>query len=56
LAVICHSPTGTGPGIVLVQEIWGVNEHIRAVADLYALAGYVVLAPDVFWRLSRAWI
>ncbi|WP_199101836.1 dienelactone hydrolase family protein [Aquitalea sp. ASV11] len=45
-------PTGTGPGIVLVQEIWGVNEHIRAVADLYALAGYVVLAPDVFWRLK----
>ncbi|MGH8782042.1 dienelactone hydrolase family protein [Paraburkholderia sp.] len=45
-------PAGTGPGIVLVQEIWGVNEHIRAVADQYALAGYVVLAPDVFWRLE----
>ena len=43
-------PTGSGPGIVLVQEIWGVNQHIRAVADQYALAGYVVLAPDVFWR------
>ena len=45
-------PTGSGPGIVLVQEIWGVNEHIRAVADQYALDGYVVLAPDVFWRLQ----
>jgi carboxymethylenebutenolidase len=45
-------PAGGGPGIVLVQEIWGVNEHIRAMADLYALSGYVVLAPDVFWRLS----
>jgi len=45
-------PTGTGPGIVLVQEIWGVNEHIRTVADQYALSGYVVLAPDVFWRLA----
>nr|WP_255640352.1 dienelactone hydrolase family protein [Aquitalea palustris] len=45
-------PTGSGPGIVLVQEIWGVNEHIRAVADQYALAGFVVLAPDVFWRLK----
>jgi carboxymethylenebutenolidase len=43
-------PTGTGPGIVIVQEIWGVNSHIRAVADQYALDGYVVLAPDVFWR------
>jgi len=38
------------PGIVLVQEIFGVNEHIRAVADQYAADGYVVLAPDVFWR------
>ncbi|MBV8659293.1 MAG: dienelactone hydrolase family protein [Burkholderiales bacterium] len=45
-------PAGTGPAIVLVQEIWGVNEHIRAVADQYALSGYVVLAPDVFWRLQ----
>ncbi|MBL8310792.1 MAG: dienelactone hydrolase family protein [Burkholderiales bacterium] len=38
------------PGIVLVQEIWGVNQHIRDVADSYALDGFVVLAPDVFWR------
>jgi carboxymethylenebutenolidase len=38
------------PGIVLIQEIFGVNEHIRAVADQYAADGYVVLAPDVFWR------
>src|SRR5258707_14467501 len=45
-------PSGRGPGIVLVQVIWGVNEHIRAVADQYALDGYVVLAPDVFWRLE----
>jgi len=43
-------PTGSGPGLVLIQEIWGVNRHIRAVAEQYALAGYVVLAPDVFWR------
>ncbi|HEY9684633.1 MAG TPA: dienelactone hydrolase family protein [Oculatellaceae cyanobacterium] len=39
-----------GPGILLVQEIFGVNSHIRSVADLYAEAGFVVLAPDVFWR------
>ncbi|MFM2480875.1 dienelactone hydrolase family protein [Celerinatantimonas sp. YJH-8] len=45
-------PSGQGPGIVLIQEIWGVNEHIRTVADQYALAGFVVLAPDVFWRLT----
>lgn len=38
------------PGIVLAQEIWGVNQHIRDVADSYALDGFVVLAPDIFWR------
>ena len=43
-------PTGKGPGIVLVQEIFGVNAHIRAVADQFAMDGFVVLAPDVFWR------
>ncbi len=36
--------------LVLFQEIFGVNEHIRAVAEQYALDGFVVLAPDVFWR------
>lgn len=43
-------PTGKGPGLVLIQEIFGVNHHIQAVADQYALDGYVVLAPDLFWR------
>jgi carboxymethylenebutenolidase len=43
-------PGGRGPGLLLLQEIFGVNEHIRAVAEQYALAGFVVLAPDVFWR------
>ena len=43
-------PDGRGPGIVLWQEIFGVNEHIQAVAEQYALAGFVVLAPDAFWR------
>lgn len=43
-------PTGRGPGLVIIQEIWGVNTHIRAVADQYAMDGYVVIAPDIFWR------
>ena len=43
-------PAGSGPALVLFQEIFGVNEHIRAVAEQYALDGFVVLAPDVFWR------
>jgi carboxymethylenebutenolidase len=43
-------PARVGPGLLLFQEIFGVNEHIRAVAEQYALDGFVVLAPDVFWR------
>jgi carboxymethylenebutenolidase len=43
-------PGGQGPGLVLWQEIFGVNEHIQSVARQYALAGFVVLAPDAFWR------
>jgi len=41
---------GSGPGLLLIQEIWGVNAHIRELADQYAAEGFVVLAPDVFWR------
>ena len=43
---------GKGPGIVLIQEIFGVNAHMRGVADQYASDGYTVLAPDVFWRVQ----
>jgi carboxymethylenebutenolidase len=49
-AYLSLPPAGKGPGIVLFQEIFGVNRHIRAVADQYALDGFVVLAPDLFWR------
>ena len=41
---------GRNPGLVLFQEIFGVNAHIRTIAEQYALDGFVVLAPDVFWR------
>ncbi|MBU9199537.1 dienelactone hydrolase family protein [Burkholderia gladioli] len=41
---------GKGPAVVIIQEIFGVNGHIRSVADQYAADGYVALAPDVFWR------
>jgi len=46
-------PAGRGPGLLLLQEIFGVNEHIRTVAEQYALDGFVVLAPDVFWQQQR---
>ena len=49
-AYLALPPGGSGPGLLLLQEIFGVNEHIRGVAEQYALAGFTVLAPDVFWR------
>ena len=40
-------------GIVVVQEIFGVNPHVRSVADRYAGAGYVALAPAFFDPVER---
>jgi len=40
-------------GIVVVQEIFGVTRHIRAVADQYAAAGFLAVAPAVFDRVER---
>ncbi len=45
-------PTGTPKGaIVVLQEIFGVNSHIRAVADGYAAQGYLAVAPSTFHRV-----
>lgn len=44
---------GRGPGVVMIPEIFGVNEPIREAARLFADHGYVVLALDIFWRLER---
>src|SRR5206468_1312721 len=40
-------------GLVVIQEIWGVNKHIRNVADGYAADGYLVIAPAIFDRIER---
>ncbi|MCY4239773.1 MAG: dienelactone hydrolase family protein [Rhodospirillaceae bacterium] len=45
--------SGKGPGLVILQEILGVNEAIRAACDYFAEEGYVVLAPDMFHRLEK---
>ncbi|MEY4879737.1 MAG: hypothetical protein RJB62_1206 [Pseudomonadota bacterium] len=44
--------TGTGPGILVIQEIFGINEFVREVCDYYAARGYFALAPDLFWRIE----
>ena len=48
------NPTDKPKGrVVVIQEIFGVNNHIREVCDGYAEAGYVALAPALFDRVSR---
>ena len=47
-------PAGQTRGaVVVLQEIFGVNAHIRAVADGYAAAGYLALAPSTFHRVKH---
>lgn len=41
---------GTGPLLIVLQEIFGVNANIRSLCDTYAAEGYVAMAPDLFWR------
>lgn len=49
----CAIPeSGSGPGVLLFQEIFGINDNIRGLAERLAGEGYVVLAPDMFWRLE----
>ncbi len=43
---------GSGPGLVVVQEIFGVNGYIESVCERLAKLGYVALAPDLYWRLG----
>lgn len=43
---------GPAPGIIVIQEIFGVNAGIRQMCDEWAAQGYVALAPDLFWRIE----
>jgi len=54
LAAYRATPAGTPRGgLVVVQEIFGVNSHIRKVADGFAADGYVAVAPALFDRVER---
>src|ERR1700755_3445480 len=47
------TPTsGRGTGIVVIQEICGINQVMRDLVDDFAAHGYFALAPDLFWRLE----
>jgi carboxymethylenebutenolidase len=43
---------GSGPGIVVLQEIFGVGDYIKESAERLAGLGYVALAPDLYWRIE----
>ncbi|MEQ8861412.1 MAG: dienelactone hydrolase family protein [Pseudomonadales bacterium] len=48
------APAGAAKGaVVVIQEIFGVNDHIRQVVDGYAREGYVAIAPQIFDRVER---
>jgi carboxymethylenebutenolidase len=47
------APDGAAAAIVIVQEIFGVNAHIRSVVDRYASFGYRAIAPALFDRVER---
>ncbi len=49
-AYLAQPPSGAGPGVLLIQEIFGVNQIMRDLADAYAAEGYLTLCPDIFWR------
>ena len=60
LAAYKADPSGSNSGkarggIVVIQEIFGVNSHIKAVADGYAADGYVAIAPAMFDRVQRGY-
>jgi len=52
-AYLALPASGFGPGIVVLQEIFGVNQFMREVCDWYAAHGFVAICPDLFWRQER---
>lgn len=49
-AYVAVPDSGSGPGLLIIQEIFGVNAYIKSVCERVAAMGYVALAPDMFWR------
>ncbi len=52
-AYLAAPPAKSRGGVVVIQEIFGVNRHIRSVTDGFAQAGYTAIAPALFDRIRR---
>jgi carboxymethylenebutenolidase len=52
-AYLAAPSSGRGAGIVVIQEIFGINQVMRDLVDGFAAHGYFALAPDLFWRLEH---
>src|ERR1700722_18359923 len=53
LGAYTAGPANATKGIVVIQEIFGVNSHIRSMADRFGAAGYKVVAPAMFDRAQK---
>jgi carboxymethylenebutenolidase len=51
-ALVVLPEAGTGPGVLVLHEIMGINDYIGTVAARLADLGYVVAVPDLFWRID----
>lgn len=51
-AYLATPTSGKGPGIVVLQEIFGVNDVMRGHCDQLAEAGFTAICPDLFWRIE----
>ncbi|MEM7542560.1 MAG: dienelactone hydrolase family protein [Pseudomonadota bacterium] len=51
-ALVTRPACGSGPGIILIQEIFGLNDFMRSRAEYFAEEGYVCVVPDLFWRIA----
>jgi carboxymethylenebutenolidase len=49
-AYLATPASGSGPGLVVIQEIFGVNKVMRDLCDGFAAQGYIAASPDLFWR------
>ncbi len=45
---LAHPDDASGPGVIVIQEWWGLVPHIKDVVDRFAAAGFVALAPDLY--------